>query len=1060
MSIEEFPIECFLEQVKKYPNEIALFINFNNSKHEEITYEELNKKTDQLAFYLTKEYKPKNIIAINLPQGHLYIIYMLAIWKSGMVYMPLYEDSLESDEVNQIDINCRLEKTQANLIDSLWHDKFEKNLKSSQYLPDLHYIKPKLSLDDTAFIMSSSGSGGNPKIIKITFEALMKRIHDHQERMEISRKNKDCMLGILNYAWDASIMETLSALTAGIPIFVAPEEIRKNLSCLPDMFNYTHKKNISITTAIFIPSILKDFNPIQFPGLKKFLSTGEAFNDLEKLNQWFDANIKIFNGYGPTETTFGVSIIELSRNNELPIFNLDFGLFTGISAFRLKYNSETKRWVSAGNNEKAELFIGGQGLGEYFYNDELNQKYFIATKEIDEELGKKLDNITKLYRTYDIVNLKDKNVFFCYRNDRIVKRSGKQINLDAIEKSLKSEYGFAIVIFHNNLVKAFICKTDDMKIKHKDINLYYEFEDTSFLSGTQKTRKKFDTLIKHSKKIIVKKSCEYTETEKEISLIFESFIEPDLFLPKDCDFKYDLGGDSLLLMQMISKVWQMIKNKEQNAVPHEFSAYIWKNRTIEKIAMFVDIYKTEYLEKDEKEVFSIKKGIIIDRINNEIFVISLIRQIHQWQATGPYIIDCSDSIYDEIYHKFCGKLSETETVFYTKYKNKIDDLIHKKIKFRLIEKIKKSQETILQENLPEYENKSLSIDKAVLWVMGDILTGKTFLLKQTLINLWEKFDIDNSQSMLPIYFSLRGEKQTAVYDFLKNTAGLNKEELSLIQTLPVVFLLDDYDLINREDFPIIDVWKSARLIIACRTRHMIDERCWSKLGKNISQINLPASDQAFDLEFLLNHEEKRLGINHLFFSIIPEKIFSLQLQPSCWESLDKNAKPSKLYLHNYPYFNFIRELLEVVDEKNAIYRLPDNIYNSLLHQNKKNPTHNSTEFDLVLTENIQNNIQNILVTIREGSRAKPIFAFAPITGDTPQYYRNLSTQLGIHQPFYVLQLSDEGEDRTDDLYQRAIYYASIIQKTYPEGNMILLGWSFGAIEAYATAKMLKNTFKR
>jgi len=76
----------FEETVVKNPKNIAVVY-----EDIELTYEELNEKSNQLSNYLRNTFniKPDDIIALCLDKSELMIITILAVWKSGAAYVPM-----------------------------------------------------------------------------------------------------------------------------------------------------------------------------------------------------------------------------------------------------------------------------------------------------------------------------------------------------------------------------------------------------------------------------------------------------------------------------------------------------------------------------------------------------------------------------------------------------------------------------------------------------------------------------------------------------------------------------------------------------------------------------------------------------------------------------------------------------------------------------------------------------------------------------------------------------------------------------------------------------------
>ena len=94
-------LELFEEIVQQYPNHIALV-----SGSTQLTYTELQQKSDSLAYYWKQTYQiqPAEFIGVLVGRNQHTIISLLATLKLGAIYMPLEEDL----PTERIRIVCKL----------------------------------------------------------------------------------------------------------------------------------------------------------------------------------------------------------------------------------------------------------------------------------------------------------------------------------------------------------------------------------------------------------------------------------------------------------------------------------------------------------------------------------------------------------------------------------------------------------------------------------------------------------------------------------------------------------------------------------------------------------------------------------------------------------------------------------------------------------------------------------------------------------------------------------------------------------------------------------------
>jgi non-ribosomal peptide synthetase component F len=144
-------VDLFEEQVKKAPDKTALVYEAN-----EISYQELNNRSNQLAHYLKDNFKIKtdDLIGFQLARSENMIIAILAILKTGAAYIPIDIDSPE-EKIKYIeeDSGCLL------IIDNAKLDAFIAESLVCQKTN----LEKELRPDNLIYAIYTSGSTGLPK---------------------------------------------------------------------------------------------------------------------------------------------------------------------------------------------------------------------------------------------------------------------------------------------------------------------------------------------------------------------------------------------------------------------------------------------------------------------------------------------------------------------------------------------------------------------------------------------------------------------------------------------------------------------------------------------------------------------------------------------------------------------------------------------------------------------------------------------------------------------------------------------------------------------------------
>ncbi|MEH2138509.1 non-ribosomal peptide synthetase [Nostoc sp.] len=414
--------QLFEEQVQHHPNSIALI--FGN---EQLTYEELNNRSNKLAQYLQKIGVGSEIlVGICISQSIEMIVGLLGILKAGGAYLPL--DSSYPEER----LKFMLEDTQVSLL--LIEEKLLKSFewflnpiicidKDWEIITqgNKNNLKSSVKSDNLAYVIYTSGSTGKPKGVAITHKAV-NRLVCNTNYIKLSPSDKIAQAS--NISFDAATFEIWGALLNGAQLV----GVSKDVILSPHEFAlYLQQKGISIlflTTALF-QQIARDV-PQAFASLRYLLFGGEAVNIrwVKKILK-YSAPKHLIHVYGPTENTTFSSYYHIQ---DLPESTTLIPIGCPINNTRIYILDTHLQPLPIG--VVGELYIGGDGLArEYLNRPELTAEYFI-TKFSNKSK-------TRLYKTGDLAHyLPDGNIEFLGRIDNQVKIRGFRIELSEIEAVL------------------------------------------------------------------------------------------------------------------------------------------------------------------------------------------------------------------------------------------------------------------------------------------------------------------------------------------------------------------------------------------------------------------------------------------------------------------------------------------------------------------------------------------------------------------------------------------------------------------------------------------------
>ena len=415
--------QLFEEQVERTPDAVAVVF-----ENEQITYQQLNCRANQLAHYLRSlGVVADELVGICVERSLEMVVGLLGILKVGGAYLPL-DPEYPTERLHFMleDAQVKVLLTQQPLVelvpehqacniylDTDW-EKIAQNSKSN----------PKNSVipDNLAYVIYTSGSTGKPKGVLVNHVSVVNLYTDFQTKKPLSVGDR-CSLWT-SISFDVSIYEIFSALLAGASLYIVPELARL------DTITFTNwLDSQQICSAYIPPFMLKDFlarlskTPNKL-SLQRLLVGVEPIQEqlLISLSQRIP-DLCIINGYGPTETTICSTLYPLqfqsigNRNTPIgkPVQNTEIFLL-----------DDQMQLIPIG--VIGEIYIGGIGLARGYLNQkELTQKKFIPNPFSDEPHS-------RLYKTGDLARyLPDGNIEYLGRIDNQVKIRGFRIELGEIE---------------------------------------------------------------------------------------------------------------------------------------------------------------------------------------------------------------------------------------------------------------------------------------------------------------------------------------------------------------------------------------------------------------------------------------------------------------------------------------------------------------------------------------------------------------------------------------------------------------------------------------------------
>ena len=298
---------------------------FHNSVYEnqQLTYQELNRKVNQLASYLQSlDVAPETMVGICLERSLEMVIGLYGIIKAGGAYVPI------DPEYPEERLQFMLEDTNAPVI--LTQSKFYNELKqinaTSKIIPldtDQNWqeqkhtknFKVQLTPDNLAYMIYTSGSTGKPKGAMNTHIAICNRLLWMQDAYQLTSEDK--ILQKTPFSFDVSVWEFFWPLITDASLVVAKPGGHKDSNYLVEFIIAQ-----GITTLHFVPSMMQIFvqdpNADKCQSIQRVICSGEAlpFDLQEKLFERLP-DVNLYNLYGPTEAAIDVTHWTCQKHSSL-----------------------------------------------------------------------------------------------------------------------------------------------------------------------------------------------------------------------------------------------------------------------------------------------------------------------------------------------------------------------------------------------------------------------------------------------------------------------------------------------------------------------------------------------------------------------------------------------------------------------------------------------------------------------------------------------------------------------------------------------------------------------
>jgi amino acid adenylation domain-containing protein len=285
------------------------------------------------------------------------------------------------------------------------------------------------NISRVAYMIYTSGTTGTPKGVQIDNAAFAAAVRSTANAVGLTKATRT--LCVSPFHFDGSYANLFPTLVSGGTVVIRP----RDALLFPRTF-FNTIVNEEITYSGFTPSYLRlllaspQMPDLNDSTLEIIALGGEAISVADLRVLWsLVPGIRVFNRYGPTESTIAVTNVELTPD-VIDRATVPIGRpHSGVSFVLFDEREQTIQSA----NHVGELYIGGvQLMVGYWANPELTRKVMRSDLVPGETL----------YRTGDLAYRDETgNYVYVDRTDRVIKRSGVRISLVELSASMSKVDG-------------------------------------------------------------------------------------------------------------------------------------------------------------------------------------------------------------------------------------------------------------------------------------------------------------------------------------------------------------------------------------------------------------------------------------------------------------------------------------------------------------------------------------------------------------------------------------------------------------------------------------------
>ena len=440
--------------------------------------------------------------------------------------------------------------------------------------------------DSPVYLIFTSGSTGIPKGVQLSGRGLLNLQEIFTNKLSIGAGDK--VLQFASPSFDASVWEFVMALLTGASLHIPAADI------IPDADRFTDFLTEQEITCMTLPPVyLQNLSYNSKLSLRLLITAGSSPQQ-EIIKQWLP-HLDYINAYGPTETSICAAMEYLPQGTDLPQ-NLAIG--KALDNTLIAILNEAGGCMAAG--AEGEIVVTGENLALGYQQQPAGAARFITLPHTKQRAYKTGD-----FGYYDT----EGKIHFTGRRDKQVKVRGHRIELAGIESVALQLPGIAqvaAIVQNQQIMITFQSATDQTQSLQQHLReTLPAYMQPAYIAWLR------ELPVNHSGKIneeallrsITQQRSQQqgpvlalSGLEKQIAALWKETLGLQEVHPQ-ANF-FDLGGDSIKLMQLHKKLQEVLETRFPLVMLFQYP-------TVSSMATFYLQHKDG---KKEDRTEAIKKG--------------------------------------------------------------------------------------------------------------------------------------------------------------------------------------------------------------------------------------------------------------------------------------------------------------------------------------------------------------------------------------------------------------------------------------------------------------------